>query len=212
MSSSSSSPVDLDQRPRSYLWADRLGIRLSSSIRGAARKRLYERSLADSTDLPEPLLSEHLGDDARRAWGSFHPSLLGGEYLPERKPGEVEVARIVIASTTMDVTCVYASEADGRVVVRVVDEYEGGTLSDCVSREFGGPLSLRELTDFFLEAWDLTDCLHVNFCEHGYPRDDVHAFVLEASSDFYPEFGRLVHQRIDEWLDTVKADAEDDDD
>ena len=33
---------------------------------------------------------------------------MGGEYLPDCDLNEVEIARITMASTTQDVTCVYA--------------------------------------------------------------------------------------------------------
>jgi len=55
---------------------------------------------------------------------------MGGEYLPNLKPKEVMVARITIASTTQDVTCVYARRTKHRIHYRVVDEYSGDTLSD----------------------------------------------------------------------------------
>jgi hypothetical protein len=37
---------------------------------------------------------------------------MGGEYLPDLIPNEVEIARITIASTTQDVTCVYARQVE----------------------------------------------------------------------------------------------------
>jgi hypothetical protein len=42
----------------------------------------------------------------RQATGAIHPWLMGGEYLPDRQDNEVEIARITIAFTTRDVTCV----------------------------------------------------------------------------------------------------------
>lgn len=65
------------------------------------------------------------------------------------------------------------------------------------------PLTLKQLTQFFLGAWDLTCCLDANFESCGYPRDEVHGFIVDASSSFYAQFGELVHARVDQWLDTV---------
>lgn len=58
----------------------------------------------------------------------MHPKFMGGEYLPDRNSGEVEIARITIASTTRDVTSVYAKRGKHRIYYRVVDEYNGDTL------------------------------------------------------------------------------------
>jgi len=127
---------------------------------------------------------------------------MGGEYLPDRVDGEVEVARIVIASTTQDVTCVYAWEAPGAIRLRVVDEYRGDTLTGEPELWVQEPLTLREFVDFFLEAWDLIACLDMNFGERHHPREDVHSFVLEASSDHYPMFEAAVRDRIDKWMAT----------
>ena len=55
---------------------------------------------------------------------------MGGEYLPNRQATEVEIARINIDSTTSDVTSVYAKVGKNRIYYRVVDEYNGDTLSD----------------------------------------------------------------------------------
>jgi hypothetical protein len=66
---------------------------------------------------------------SRSALGRLHPSFMGGEYLPDRRETEVEIARINIDSTTSDVTSVYAKAGKDRVLYRVVDEYGGDTLT-----------------------------------------------------------------------------------
>src|SRR6188472_3296331 len=123
MNSCPANGVDFNQRPRSYFWAASRNISLSSSIKGAKRKRLFEASLNGSGEFPIELLQPSLSDADRRAWESRHPENMGGEYLPDQEPDEVEIARIVIASTTQDVTSVYVSQVDGVLVYRVVDEY-----------------------------------------------------------------------------------------
>ena len=79
---------------------------------------------------------------------------MGGEYLPDQKDDEVEIARITIASTTQDVTSVYAGKVDDQIRFRVVDEYGGETLTGPAERASAKPLTLGELFDFFLGAWD----------------------------------------------------------
>lgn len=197
--------IDLKYRPASYFWARERGIPLISDIKGAERRKLYEMALEDGqTDLIDAGLIQHaLLDAQRQSQGRIHPAFMGGEYLPNCRPGEVEIARITIASTTQDVTCVYARPVGRRIHYRVVDEYSGDTLDGLGRRTSTQPLSLRQLADFFIQSWDLMQCLDANFESHGYPRDEVHGFIVDASSSFYAEFGDLIHARVDEWLDTV---------
>ncbi len=202
--------IDLNYRPHSYFWARDHGIPLISDIKGAERRKFYERALeADLTELVDAELLQHtLPSEQRQAQGRIHPAFMGGEYLPDQRPGEVEIARITIASTTQDVTCVYARPVGRRIYYRVVDEYSGDTLDGRGHRTSLKPLTLGQLTDFFLKSWDLITCLDANFESHAYPRDEVHGFIVDASSSFYAEFEELIRARIDEWLDRVTPPEE----
>ena len=199
--------IDLDYRPQTYFWALDAGIRLASDITGAHRRAMYEQAVQDGNDALATLLIEEpvLSGESRQTFGSFHPAFMGGEYLPRRKAQEVEIARITIASTTQDVTCVYARRTKSRIHYRVVDEYEGDTLSR-PTRTSTRPLTLEQLVNFFLSSWDLLECLDANFAGHGYPRDEVHGFIVDADSSFYAQFEGLVRQRVDAWLDEKEAD------
>jgi len=205
MAKSKNRTIQLDYRPYSYFWAKERGIALISDIKGAERRRIYAQALAEGSidALPPEIADEALSESARRGFGGFHPAFMGGEYLPDRASQEVEIARITIASTTQDVTCVYTRQVGGRIHYRVVDEYDGDTLSGQDTCTSNKPLTLMALVDFFLGSWDLLFCLDCNFSEYGYPRDEVHGFIVDASSSFYPEFGALVTKRVDAWLDTV---------
>ena len=116
--------IDQSYRPTNYFWAYDRGIRLASNIKGAERKALYERLLkeGDSGACDELLTQSALTVEQRRR-ANVHPAFMGGEYLPDCDPNEVEIARITIASTTQDVTCVYAKRVAGGIDFRVVDEY-----------------------------------------------------------------------------------------
>jgi hypothetical protein len=194
--------IDLAYRPESYFWAYDNNIKLASDIKGAERKAMYERALrSGDIELANAIISEpELTHEQRKAQSGIHPAWMGGEYLPNREAQEVEIARITIASTTQDVTCVYAKRGKSRIYYRIVDEYEGMTL-DNRRRTSLKPLSLIELFDFFIKGWDLFCCLDANFCEHGYVREEVQGFIVDASSSFYAEFGDLVAQRVDTWVD-----------
>jgi hypothetical protein len=206
--------LDPQYRPSSYFWAREHGISLISDIKGAQRRKLYQAALQSDCRQPlDPVLLQHqLAQDERRYWGRMHPAFMGGEYLPTRRPGEVEIARITIASTTQDVTCVYARAVGQRIHYRLVDEYGSATLGGRAHRTSVRPLTLEELSEFFLKGWDLRLCLQANFEDYGYPREEVHGFIVEASSSFYGEFGDWIHALIDEWLDEVTPEAENEED
>ncbi len=195
--------IDLKYRPHGYFWAQNMGVTLSSQIKGAERKALYEAFVAQgqAEEANELLLTPVLSQQERLAIGRLHPSFMGGEYLPNTKDQEVEIARITIASTTQDVTSVYARQAGKRILYRVVDEYGGSSILGKAVRTSQQPLTLGQLTDFFLKAWDLLSVLGFNFEDPHYSADEIKAFVVDASSSFYADFGRLIEERIDRWID-----------
>jgi hypothetical protein len=138
------------------------------------------------------LTAEGLSAADRRVLESFHPMLMGGNYLPDTKEGEVEIARISIRSSTGDVTCVYARPDRGGICYRLVDEYDGDTLVGPAHARTDRPMTLGEFAEFFLGAWPLLDVLEMNF-------DDDRAASLRffcAASEFYPDFDRLCRQRV----------------
>jgi hypothetical protein len=195
--------IDLAYRPESYFWAyDNNNIKLASDIKGAERKAMYERAIkSGDIELANAIISvPELTHEERKAQSGIHPAWMGGEYLPNREAQEVEIARITIASTTQDVTCVYAKRGASRIHYRVVDEYEDMTLDER-TRTSIRPLTLIELFNFFIKGWDLFCCLEANFGEHGYHREEVQGFIVDASSSFYAEFEDLVRQRVDQWVD-----------
>ena len=199
--------IDLKFRPQSYFWAKDHGIALLSDIKGANRREIYAQALAnDAADTLSPAFAQHaLHEEDRRLMGRIHPSFMGGEYLPNTGRQEVEIARITIASTTRDVTCVYARPLGRRIAYRIVDEYNGDTITGTAERTSLAPLSLGALVKFFIHGWDVLGCLDYNFGEDGYPREEVHAFIVDASSSFYSEFGQAITGEVDRWLDEKHA-------
>jgi hypothetical protein len=193
--------IDLGFRPKSYFWPLGLETHLLSRIKGAERKAALT-SLIDSgrlEEIPKFLAQSTLSDDERKTLGRIHPAFMGGEYLPDLLHNEVMIARITIASTTQDVTCVYARRGKNRIRYRVVDEYGGDTLSGPRERTSTRPLTLGQLVDFFDGAWSVYDVLAMNFGRRGYDEAQMQRFVVEVGSRFYPELGRLYRSRIRAW-------------
>jgi hypothetical protein len=189
-----SGSIDLDFRPGTYFGPHRLEQYLLSRVKGAVvRNRLKALFAAGRhAEVMSLLDGDGISERDRKALEAMHPMFMGGNYLPDTEQGEVEIARIRIASTTFDVTSVYAKR-DGDVIrYRVVDEYGGDTLEGPSGMESDQPLTLGELTDFFLTAWPLLDVLEMNFEGDG---DSSLGFFV-AESDFYPQFDALCRERV----------------
>jgi hypothetical protein len=206
--------IDLEFRPSNYFWARDLGIPLSTDIKGQERRSMLMAAMQAGQEhlLDTVLRQATLDEPDRRSLGSIHPAFMGGEYLPDTKKGEVEIARIAIASTTQDVTAVYARRVGQRIHYRVVDEYEGSTLSDKSTRTSARPLTLNQLVEFFFEAWDLLDVLSGNFIESGNGiAEDARGFVTGAESGFYPQFEELVESKVEAWIESKSRPVDEED-
>jgi hypothetical protein len=202
--------IDLTQRPKTYFWPLGLETQLLTHIKGAARRAVLQKFIAEGRldELPEYLAREKLSDEERAAIARIHPRLMGGEFLPDQDEGEVEIARIEIASTTFDVTSVYARREDGRIHYRVVDEYGGDTLTDARERTSREPLTLGELYAFFMDAWPLGDVLEMN----SFAVAEEALGFFTGRSEFYPEFDALLRARTSELFPPADQDDESGDD
>ncbi len=193
--------IDLSFRPASYFWPLELERHLLARIKGAERKAAVQR-LIDAgrlDEIPSFLRQSSLSNTDRQAIGRIHPAFMGGEYLPDLTSHEVEIARITIASVTQDVACVRARRRKGRIFYRVVDEYEGDTLSEKRTRTSTRPLTLGQLECFFNGAWSVFDVLQMNFGDEGYDLTQMQRFVIGIESEFYPTIDALYRQRIETW-------------
>jgi hypothetical protein len=199
-----SDELDLDFRPETYFRPQRLEDFLLSKVKGVAVKECLHamRSGGGQDEVDELLRAGSVSDRHCRALESSHPMFMGGNYLPDPEDGEVQIASIRIASTTYDVTSLYAKHDDGQIRYRVVDEYEGETLSERTTMSSSQPLTLGELVDFFLDAWPLVDVLRMNF------DDDLDGAIdfFSAESDFYTGFSAACCRRVYDTYDVVDAE------
>ena len=120
----SEATYDFDFRPDYWEPAADPITELTRNVKGQLRRELITEVVsgrAGDSEVHPDLLPDELNDP--NLLGRLHPRFMGGEYLPGHLHGEVEIARIVLESTTMDVTSVRARPADGRIHYRVVDEY-----------------------------------------------------------------------------------------
>ena len=186
--------MSMAYRPEDYFGRQDLQTALLTHVKGTARREALREALdiGQIDDVPDSVKSAALSHAARQYAGSLHPSFMSGEYLPSVDGSEVEIARIHIQSTTGDVTCVYARLVGKRIAYRVVDEYEGDTLSDPTRRTSVRALTMGQLIDFFLGAWDLYACLDCNFDgELGGMLD-----FFTGESEYYPCFDEALRELV----------------
>jgi hypothetical protein len=188
----------MDYRPRDYFGRFDLQAELLTSVKGVMRRKAIRNALEQGQidTLPDSVKQAALEEDDRQLTGRIHPSFMGGEYLPTAAENEVEIARITLDSTTSDVTSFYARPVGLRIAYRVVDEYGGETLTGRNDWTSDLPLTMGKLIKYFLDAWDLYECLDCNF------EGDVEGMLgfFSGESEFYPCFDaalrELVRQRF----------------
>ena len=92
---------NLDYRPHGYWGPQEVGTYIGARIKGELRRQAAVAE-ADAGYRDPIIAAESLPDDHRSAAGAIHPCFMGGEYLPDFLPDEVEIARVTMQSTTMD--------------------------------------------------------------------------------------------------------------
>jgi hypothetical protein len=114
----------MNYRPKSY-FADKNSMCLAN-IKGEIRRRTAIDAInsGSTTQLEGEIGQESLQRNVRDAVGRVHPAFMGGEYLPDSEENEVEIARVTLKSTTVDVFSVRARNDGTNIHYRVVDEYD----------------------------------------------------------------------------------------
>jgi hypothetical protein len=212
---------DLTFRPASYWEHDDALAAIRSGIKGQNRRRMVTDAVTGGID--PGLLEDALDKGTRDRLGALHPSWMGGEYLPGYLPGEVEIARIVLASVMQDVISFRARRRRRggglRILYRVVDEYlePGDLLWTCRPASSRLPLTLGHMIRLIdgarRPAWEygeggLTDAIRDS--QEGGDSEDIACFV-SVESDFYPGLGAWYDARAEEWLVRKRREWEEDD-
>ena len=207
--------IDLEFRPASYAdFHDPVAASLNG-IKGQMRREMArdmmtaegERRAAYDAVLG-PIEDEILDERASEAFvnsmnRSRGPSWMGGEYLPDLVNHEIEIARVVLASTTMDVFSVRARRIEGGYRYSMADEY--GTSFQVTPEASEETLTLGELVHLidtveseietngsFVEAWWWQQR------EYGDDLEDCTAFAW-VESEQYPRLAAYYQERARQW-------------
>jgi hypothetical protein len=207
---------DGDYRPASYWDVDGLLKSPFANIKGQLRRRAVEDSLEnpEAEPLSEDFYEESLTESSRQATGAVHPWMMGGEYLPDAEQGEVEIARVVLNSTTLDVISVRARPIPGgEIGYRIVDEYEDMREGEPITHEptkSKRPLTTGELIDLIDSAeyppsWNfgsgpgLTLYFLDGHYQNGAGEEEIADFVT-VESTFYPGLASYYREEARAWL------------
>lgn len=193
---------NLNFRPISYWGPQEVETHVGARVKGELRRQQVIRDLEEN-HADHEIISESLTEEHRRAAGAVHPWLMGGEYLSDLKPNEVEIARVVMQSTTMDVISIRARKTKNRIIYKIIDEYpedefQNYSLTKKTSKQ---PLTLGELIKLIDNAVEdgLVGSGRNWHFEEGTPADEIYDFET-ASSAFYAELSEWYDQTNEEWL------------
>jgi hypothetical protein len=140
--------IDYDFRPKGYLDYENLLSAHLGQVKGRERREMIRAYAAagELEQLDSVLKQVSLSDDERERLGAIHPSLMGGEFLPDYAVGEREIARIELASVGADVISIRARRVAAGYRYTIVDEYE--THFELAQKTSRCPFSLGELIAF----------------------------------------------------------------
>ena len=214
---------NLSYSPLSYRFPPDLVALALGSVKGEKRREIIKIKLksGDVEGLRDWLLEESLDANDLRAWGQIHPSLMGGEYLPDFKNEEYEIARVVYPDTVLcDVISIRAQYKEGKIEYSIRDEYENDS-------DFKGqwvftpktsemPLALSELISLIDTAYfnwdppsedkrDLVQVMREVCLEQGHESLEEIANYSSVESSHYPELNAWYIADAKKWLETQRA-------
>ena len=201
---------DLSFRPPSYWSESPTPEHLLAQIKGQARRKDARRIIDEQglDAVPEFLLQEKLGESTRKMLGKIHPTLMGGEHLPDLAKGEVEIVRVSVASATDDQISIRAQRKKGKIRYRAVDEHE--TNYTLAREESDEPLSLGELVTLidgctgFGPHKGLVTGLWESNAEYDSPSEAVDGVSIKSA--YYPELAAYYAAEARRWIKEREAD------
>ena len=209
---------DLNFRPASYAdFDDPVSLALNG-IKGQMRREMARDMLTAEGEqraaydaVLGPIDSEILGEQAPDGFThnlnhAFGPSWMGGEFLPDLATQEVEIARIVLASVTMDVFSIRAKVSGSEYHYSIQDEYE--TVFRVEPETSRVPLTMGELIglidsaeghDFDPDGVSLVDRWWWQQWEYADDPPQKCTDFAWVESEQYPQLGAYYRERARQW-------------
>ena len=205
---------DLSWRPMSYFEDLTLEQKLGSKIKGQIRGKKVIRDIRDQPVDPQLMKSE-LASDLKDIHGKIHPVMMGGEYLPDLKDTEVEICRIVLESTTMDVTSIRAKKQKDRIIYRVEDEYDNEYRLP--HKSSSKPLTMKQLINNIDKCGEYHEgnlnedfgiglvLPSINYMSGEDHEDDEVISFVKVQSHFYSEIEEYYEIKKKAWLTAIRS-------
>ena len=145
--------IDFTNQPLSYWGPRNIKSFLLSKIKGEKRRQHLKKIIEEygEDNLPDiSLLKEKLTEDERDLFGKIHPMFMGGEYLPDTSENEVEIARLIMKSTTQDIYSFRARKTKNKIIYSIEDEYE--SMFELSIQTSKLPLTLKQMIKLISES------------------------------------------------------------
>ena len=145
--------INYTYQPLSYWGPRNIKSFLLSKIKGEKRRQHLKKIIEEygEDNLPDiSLLKEKLTEDERDLFGKVHPMFMGGEYLPDTAENEVEIARLIMKSTTQDIYSFRARKTKNKIIYSIEDEYE--SMFELSIQTSKLPLTLKQMIKLICES------------------------------------------------------------
>ena len=210
-------PAYFSFRPASY-WEENDPLStILRNIKGTNRRQMITDFWNQDrlSELDPILLADSTNTEVRQLLSAIHPSFMGGEYLPDLLPTEVEIARVELKSTTSDVISIRARRDPGDELIhyRIVDEYE--TDFTIESKASSLPLSQGELIALLDDTTEggeggLAHCYNIlNNNSLGDP-ESLRNFTT-VSSTIYPDLFEHYDAEHEKWCEESRPQDDEED-
>ena len=196
-------------RPKSYWMPMEVSKFYESRIKGELRKRNITKALKQKETIPKIILKESLPENVKKFSGAQHPWMMGGEYLPDLEKNEIEIARVILKSTTLDIISINAKKEKNGISYFIADEYGDKEWNVTPSKTIK-PLNFKQLINMIDSADEhgLMDTFRLqNYTDGDTSPEDIYDFAT-ASSAFYPDLERYYDLQNDKWLKKEKKRLE----
>jgi hypothetical protein len=195
--------IDLEYRPATYFGPNSSQTVLLARVLGFERRELIRQSIEHGIEVPAPILRSRLSQSLRDYFVSLGPTYLGGEFLPALRPGEIEIARVSLATVTADQISVRATRQRRGIRYRIVDEFgEGAAECPVVPEASEHPLTLEELVGLIDGARDKGGLVVGHLADHAASSPTVGELLsfVRADSEFYPDLHKYFVGRVAAWV------------
>ena len=129
-----------------------------------------------------------------------------GEYLSELSSNEIEICRLVLDSSSIDITSLRVKKNKDRYAYKMVDEQSSKFILPIKTSI--KTLKMKELIEIFDNLIEPI-AVYENI-ENKMTSEEINQFV-NIESSFYPEIGNYYSSMIEKWteeIDTDNADLE----